>query len=182
MTRFARADGSKGSNKKTYEEATPWHEMKNDLLKTLKKNKKKKTLKKKETNAFIKDNKEVLNKPFKTVITENKNQNLSHSFTLKEKTKEREKKFDDSQVDETSKKSKKNISLEEKKKNYIIEDGNKYFPCKDGTKKPWFDLPYKENDIMTRYKNFYIKREAIPELEAFQKSLEEKNLSPQQVS
>ncbi|RXG71079.1 hypothetical protein Avbf_02108 [Armadillidium vulgare] len=164
MTRFARAEGSKGSNKRECEDATPWKVMKKDILVQKENGKKTKNV----------------NEKTKSVVPSPKGVNLKSPTNIEDVN------FDETLQTEqknTKKdgKKKKGTSLEEMKKNWVIEDGKRYKVFKDGTKKPWFDLGYEENDVMTRFNNFFIKHEDVDELNQYEKSLQEQNLSDKEL-
>ena len=77
-------------------------------------------------------------------------------------------------VDDT--KSKEDIAKEnfEKRKLYKINDDGKKIKefKKKGVDRPWLDLKFEENDRMTYYNGFFVKRDAVEQLDKMKNDLE----------
>ena len=181
MVRFARADGSKSSNKRVMEEATPWSEMVSQMKR------------RKELNPESVE--EIGNEREQDKAKVNSELSLENSVSSKSEN-EKELGSDESPPEDKSKVSKKktkkkpaNTAPEDKSKvskkktkkkpantedtNYVIEDGKKFHVAKDGKKRPWFVMPYEENDRMTRYEGFWVKRKMVKKLNDLKETFNE---------
>lgn len=158
MVRFARAEGSKGSNKRVLEDATPWSEIVAQI-------KKKKTGESVEEITFKKEEKED--------IQESNFLNRFQDLTEKPQEVEDLEESDEKQdpVSKSKKKKKSKEVLEDSR--MIIENGQKFYVAENGRKRPWFELPYEENDQMTRYEGFWIKTEMVKKLNDLRSTLSE---------
>lgn len=187
MVRFARADGSKGSNKRVLEEPTPWSEMvaqkktkpenievekktkpeNIEVEKKTTKNKKKKLFDKKKTTLINQndDNTEKIPEEIESCSSdekkpgENETQKEETTSPHKEKSLPR------------SKKEKKKIKLDVDNLKFVFENNQKYQVLDNGKKRPWFDLPYEESDRMTRHEGFWMKPEVAKQLVELKENL-----------
>ncbi|KAK3879024.1 hypothetical protein Pcinc_016380 [Petrolisthes cinctipes] len=87
------------------------------------------------------------------------------------------------EVTETDKKKKKKKKKNKEKVNcppkvefVVNNEGQRVKVFKDGKERTWFDLPYEENERMTRYANMWVKRERVAKLDQLKESLKEQNL------
>lgn len=184
MVRFARAEGSKGSNKRQLEEPTPWVEM----VEQIESNKKKKKIKK-EKGSRRKDD-DTLGQTMKNYSKEidDGDQDIKPQNTLQHVMKqesEANKKEKNEPVQPTQdlvkNKEKKKKGLKTKEPEYTISEGKKVKVFRDGTQRTWFDLPYEENDLMTRYEGMWVKQEMVGELTRLKAALEEEGLDKKEM-
>uniref|UniRef100_A0A0P4WC15 CCHC-type domain-containing protein n=1 Tax=Scylla olivacea TaxID=85551 RepID=A0A0P4WC15_SCYOL len=177
MVRFARAEGSKGSNKKQYEDATPWTEIVSQLETS--KNKRKKNHNEEES-----EKKEGIigqtAKKKKTIDTGKQETGPQNAFqTIKDPKTDEKEGHPVPSIQNAFKKSKK-----EKKKSpktsepgYTINsEGKRVKVFRNGTERTWFDLPYEESDTMTRYDGMWVKKAMVGELDRLKAALEEEGL------
>ncbi|XP_064106178.1 uncharacterized protein LOC135215444 [Macrobrachium nipponense] len=159
MVRFARAEGSKGSNKRVLEDATPWSEMVAQMKKTKADESVEDITFKKEKNEVIQESTNFLNR------FQDLNEKPQDAEDLEEP--------DDKQEpgSKSKKKNKNKEPLEDSR--MVIENGQKFFVADNGRKRPWFELPYEENDQMTRYEGFWIKTEMVKKLNDLKSTLSE---------
>ncbi|KAG7173238.1 hypothetical protein Hamer_G014561, partial [Homarus americanus] len=78
------------------------------------------------------------------------------------------------------KKDKKNVT-ELKQEFTINSEGQRVKVFKNGIERPWIDLPYEDNERMTRYDNMWVKREMVEKLDQLKASLKEGNHGEQEV-
>lgn len=182
MVRFARAEGSKGSNKRQLEEPTPWVEMVEQI-----ESKKKKKKSKKETGATESDDctLEQTTKKKKIVIADeqDKLQNaLQHMKKQKPEVEKERSGLTQTTQDLDESKRKKKKGLRTTGPDYIItSEGKRVKVFRDGSQRTWFDLPYEESDFMTRYEGMWVKQEMVGELERLKAALEEEGLNKKEV-
>lgn len=168
MVRFARADGSKGSNKRVLEDATPWSEMVAQLASS--------PGKINSEGGQVNEKKRKKRKVTGTCVAgdaDNKEDEKQHSepvATVKGTGKKRK-----------NKKDKEKETFPPKLDFIIDTEGERVKEFKDGTKRTWFDLPYEENERMTRYDNMWVKQEAVEELNQLKEHLTELNLNKVEV-
>ncbi|KAK8375509.1 hypothetical protein O3P69_008384 [Scylla paramamosain] len=177
MVRFARAEGSKGSNKKQYEDATPWAEIVSQLETSKKKRKENHDEEESEKKEGIIGQ---TAKKKKTIDTGKQETGPQNAFqTIKDPKTDEKEGHPVPSIQNAFKKSKK-----EKKKGpktsepgYTINsEGKRVKVFRDGTEKTWFDLPYEESDTMTRYDNMWVKKAMVGELDRLKAALEEEGL------
>nr|XP_045599138.1 uncharacterized protein LOC123758654 [Procambarus clarkii] len=152
MVRFARADGSKGSNKRILEEPTPWSEMIAQRTTKTEQDSNEGSPKKKKLELV--DGKDAAEA--KKLKTEIKKTVLTEDKAVKGKKK---------------KKVKEIISSDPKKEFVINSQGQRVKVFKDGTERTWFDLPYEDNERMTRYDGMWVKQEMVEKLDLLKESL-----------
>lgn len=184
MVRFARAEGSKGSNKRQLEEPTPWLEMVEQLNVTKKKKKSKKDL----GNERNYDTLDQTTKKKKGKTDAGKQdikvQNITQHVTeLKSKANKEEKNEPNLTTQNLvgKKKKIKKGSKSMEPEYTITSDGKRVKVFRDGTQRTWFDLPYEESDLMTRYEGMWVKQEMVSELDRLKATLEEEGLDKKEV-
>lgn len=170
MVRFARAEGSKGSNKKQYEDATPWAE----IVSQLETNKKKRKNNQDEVESGKTDGilgQAAAKKKQKTTL-QNAFQTTNNQKTDKE---EEQPEPSVQNANKKSKKTKKGPKTSEPE--YTINsEGRRVKVFRDGTERTYFDLPYEESDTMTRYEGMWVKKAMVGELDRLKAALEEEGL------
>lgn len=182
MVRFARAEGSKGSNKRQLEDPTPWVEM----VEQLEGNKKIKKMKKEKGNRR-KDDYTLgqTMKKYSKEIDGNKDTRpqsiLQHVFKQESEANIKERNESVQPTQDLIKNREKKKGLKTKDPEYTISDGKKVKVFRDGTQKTWFDLPYEENDLMTRYEGMWVKQEMVCKLTHLKAALEEEGLDKKEV-
>lgn len=182
MVRFARAEGSKGSNKKEYEDATPWADIVSQLETNNKKRKKNQTEAESEKQNGILGQDAKKKKENSTVKQETTPQNPFQP-TKDQKTDQEKGQQVPSIQDKVKKRKKgKNKELKTSEPQYTINsEGKRVKVFRDGTERTWFDLPYEENDTMTRYENMWVKKAKVGELDCLKAALVEEGLDKKSV-
>lgn len=179
MVRFARADGSKGSNKRQLEEPTPWTEM----VAHLESKKKRKLIKKDESGKN--------DKPPGQGIKENdigpgeQETGLQNAVQVMKNQKTGVRKEEHPlQTQNTAKNDKKKRKKGEKTSEpeyTITPEGKRVKVFRDGTERTWFDLPYEESDVMTRYESMWVKKEVVEKLDLLKATLQEEGLDKKEI-
>lgn len=184
MVRFARADGSKGSNKRQLEEATPWIEM----VKQIESNKKMKSKKKMESRRDDDGTLGETTKKKKIKLDDSEesitSQNMLQYVTKEKFEAKKEESNESTQAAQIliKKRKKEKKDLKTKDPEYTItSEGKRVKVFRDGTQRTWFDLPYEESDLMTRYEGMWVKQEVVDELDRLKATLEEEGLSKKEV-
>ncbi|KAK4305063.1 hypothetical protein Pmani_023028 [Petrolisthes manimaculis] len=207
MVRFARAEGSKGSNKRVLEDATPWSEMVaqmpqdtttstttpkdasiprdsstegghgNDSNSKKKRKKKDGTCteekKKKKTKVEVNEMVELVEGNVREEDDDDDEMNQSEPSAEVTETDNKKKK-------KKKKKNKEKVNCPPSVGFVVNNEGQRVKVFKDGKERTWFDLPYEENDRMTRYANMWVKRERVDKLDQLKESLKEQNLGPKE--
>ncbi|KAG0715123.1 hypothetical protein GWK47_001366 [Chionoecetes opilio] len=180
MVRFARADGSKGSNKRQYEEPTPWTEMVSHLDHKDNNNKRKKNKEKVEKQT-TKEKEESIG-----LGEQEQESRPQNAFQAATDTRAGEQEGDrlpahptqDSTHTNKKKKKEKQPAVPE----YTINaEGKRVKVFRDGTQRTWFDLPYEESDTMTRYESMWVKKVMVAQLDRLKASLKEDDLDQKQI-
>lgn len=181
MVRFARAEGSKGSNKRQLEEPTPWAEMVEQIECTQKK-KKKKTQKGKDDGSL----EQTVNEKKQMLVTGKQDKPQSAFQHVKRQRSELEKEKNEEALagkDLVEDKVKKKKHIKKTDPEYTItSEGKRVKVFRDGTQRTWFDLPYEESDLMTRYDGMWVKQEMVQELDRLNAALKEEGLNEKEVS
>ncbi|XP_068233235.1 kinesin-like protein KIF21A [Palaemon carinicauda] len=158
MVRFARAEGSKGSNKRVLEDATPWSEM----VAQMKKNKPADSIE----DIGIEKEEE------KKIVEESNFLNRFQNMPERPESEDEEDKEDTAVKEEPVARSKKKKQVFEDSR-MVTENGQKFHVAENGKKRQWFELPYEENDKMTRYEGFWVKCEMVKKLNELRSTLSE---------
>lgn len=181
MVRFARADGSKGSNKRQLEEPTPWTEMVSNL-----EGNKKKRKKNKEVESGKKEETLGQGTKIRDIGTGGQQTKLVNAFQAVKNQKTEEKRIGrpaqttQNAVKKNKKEKKKGAKTSEPEYT-ITPEGKRVKVFRDGTARTWFDLPYEESDTMTRYENMWVKKEMVGELDRLKAALQEEGLDKKEV-
>lgn len=181
MVRFARADGSKGSNKRVLEEPTPWTEMV-PREKMSKKRKEEAAGEATVEAGFNKVKRKTLWQEESPACGDEKDVSVTPESQEKPGNIELNNSSEGGKRKKRGKK-KKDKSLNKSQPEYTInEKGQRVKVFKNGKERTWFDLPYEESDRMTRYDNMWVKCEMVAKLDQLRASLKEQELSPEEVS
>ncbi|MPC07747.1 Zinc finger CCHC domain-containing protein 9 [Portunus trituberculatus] len=181
MVRFARAEGSKGSNKKQYEDATPWTEIVSQLETSKKKRKKNQDEEDNEKKDGILGQVANKKKKIDTGKQETRLQNASHSAFQITKNQKNDKENGQpvlavQNAVKKTKKGKKKGPKTSVPEYTISSEGKKVKVFRDGTERTWFDLPYEESDTMTRYDGMWVKKDMVEKLNCLKAALQEEGL------
>ncbi|KAK8723379.1 hypothetical protein OTU49_011683 [Cherax quadricarinatus] len=76
---------------------------------------------------------------------------------------------------------KENLSNKSKPEFVVNSKGERVKVFKDGTERTWFDLPYEDNERMTRYDGMWVKRKMAEKLESLKASLKEQGLEGKEI-
>lgn len=188
MVRFARADGSKGSNKRVLEEPTPWTEMvpqSNQVFDNTDEDRPKKKKAADEKTEGV-DGVSKVKKVKKAKKKLQKKENLTNNEEPPEGQQEKESEVGHEEYDVKKKKKKKKNKEHVPQKpvqEFVVNNkGQRIKVFKDGTERPWLDLPYEEGDRMTRYENMWVKCDMVAKLDQLKESLKEQELDQKEVS
>lgn len=183
MVRFARAEGSRGSNKRQLEEPTPWIEMVEQIESTKKKKKKKEIGDSRKGDDTLGQPPKIYSKEIDAGEVDIKLQNaFQHVMKQEPEADKKERNEPVQTTQDLVKNRKKKKGLKTKEPEYTISsEGKKVKVFRDGTQRTWFDLPYEESDLMTRYEGMWVKQEMVGELTRLKAALEEEGLEKKEV-
>ncbi|XP_076067907.1 uncharacterized protein LOC143040624 [Oratosquilla oratoria] len=194
MVRFARAEGSKGSNKRQLEEPTPWEEMKlqtgtDDEVTSVVKEKKKKKKQEVEVSENGKANEGPGDAENKVEDPDNEDSKVLQNSSVEDLSPDSEdKQMENGHEEKTlSRREKKKLKLEKKseegdKPEFILNDkGQRVKVFKDGKERLYFDLPYEEGERMTRFEGFWVKTDVVESLKSLKASLKSEGIEEKEM-